>query len=139
MKGKYVVKNPQKYIGDSSKVTFRSSWELRMFQWADSSPSVVRWNSEGIAIPYLKPTDKKIHKYYPDIYLEIQRDGKIEKFLIEIKPEKEAVLKKKSSTYDKLAIMINEAKWFSARQFCDKHNIKFEVLTEKQMFHQGKK
>ena len=50
------------------------------------------------------------------------------------KPEKETVLKKKSSVYDRVAIAINESKWDAAKAFCNKHGFIFEVMTERQLF-----
>ena len=135
MKGTYQCKNPQKYIGDPTKIRIMSSWELRVFLWMDENPSVIKWSSEPVSIPYLKPTDKKIHKYYPDIYAEIKdQEGNIKKYMLEIKPSKEAVLKPKSNAYDKLSIMINQAKWFAANQVCLKNGIIFKVLTEQDLF-----
>jgi hypothetical protein len=46
MKGRFIPKNPQKYIGDSTKIIGRSSWEFMLFKWLDSTPAVMRWASE---------------------------------------------------------------------------------------------
>lgn len=135
MKGLFKPRNVEKYVGDPTKIRIMSSWELRVFQWLDQNPAVIRWSSEPMSIPYLSPIDKKIHRYYPDIYAEIkQADGTIARHLIEIKPEKEAVLKPRAKPYDKLAVMVNHAKWNSARQVCERNGIKFSVLTERQLF-----
>lgn len=139
-KGLYIPKNPEKYMGDLSKITFRSSWERRMMEFFDLNPNVERWCSEEIAIPYIKPTDGAVHKYYPDFYVEYKdRNGAAHRELIEIKPHKQAVYKQKSSDYDKISFAINMAKWESAKQFCDKQGIKFRVLTEQQLFPKEKK
>lgn len=113
---------------------------MRFFKFCDNNANVLRWASEEIKIPYHKPTDVgpnrgKIRYYYPDVYLEYKNSsGEIVKELIEIKPHKETCLTKKSTTYDKVAIVINEAKWNAAQQFCDKHGLKFRILTEKSLF-----
>ena len=103
MKGRFIPRNPQKYIGNPNNIFFRSSWELKCLKFFDTNPSILRYASEEIAIPYLKPTDGKIHKYYPD-FLIIYKDkqGNIKKELLEVKPMKEVRLTEKSNTYDKL-------------------------------------
>lgn len=134
-KGEYKVQRPEKYIGDVSKVFYRSAWELRFFQFCENNPNVVRWGSEVVKIKYLKPTDKKIHIYIPDIYIEYYNvKGELVKEIIEIKPMKEAKYSKKASTWDKVAMCINEAKWKAATALCEKAGIKFRVITEKSLF-----
>jgi hypothetical protein len=39
--------------------------------------------------------------------------------------------------YDKLAVVINEAKWEAATAFAASHNMKFRILTEASMFAGG--
>lgn len=137
-KGKFIPKNPSKYLGDVSNIIFRSRWELTFMQFCDSNVNILQWGSEEIKIPYVKPTTQKIHHYYPDFFI-IYRNAKGEtvKELIEIKPKKEAVLDKKSSVYDKVAIVVNHAKWEAARQFCSRHGLSFRVLTEDSLFRTG--
>jgi len=36
-KGKFKVKNPQKYKGNPSNIIYRSLMELRFMKWCDSS------------------------------------------------------------------------------------------------------
>jgi hypothetical protein len=136
--GVFKPRNPQKYIGDTSKIIFRSSWELRAFNFCDLNINVLRWASEEIAIPYVKPTDKKIHQYFPDLFIEAKTlSGGIKRFIIEIKPEKEASAMSAKSLYDKLSLVINRAKWEAAVAFCKRNNIEFKVLTERQLFKGG--
>ena len=67
-------------------------------QFADLNPNIIQWGSEEIVIPYLKPTDKKIHKYIPDFWIKVKnKHGDVKKFLIEIKPLKETIQTKKTS------------------------------------------
>lgn len=134
-KGRFIPKNPEKYMGDASKIIFRSSWELNALKFFDSSPSVLRYASEEIKIPYIKPTDGRIHHYYPD-FLIVYKDktGKIVKELLEIKPLKEVKLTKKSTVYDKVSIAINEAKWKAATAFAMQHGLTFRILTEASIF-----
>lgn len=62
---------PEKYSGDVNNIQFRSSWEAAFMQFADLNPNVTKWGSEEIAIPYIKPTDSKIHRYIPDFWMEV--------------------------------------------------------------------
>ena len=69
--------------------------------------------------------------YIPDFYFEaIDRQKKLQKYLIEIKPMKESTLKESSNGYDKLMVAKNAMKWASAIQFCKKRGITFKVLTQ---------
>lgn len=138
-KGTYIVQHPEKYVGNLANVTFRSSWELRFMQFCDNNVNILKWGSEEIRIPYIKPTTKKIHNYFPDFFIMYRNSkGAIVKEVIEIKPKKEAVMTKKSSTYDKVAIAINMAKWEAAKQFCENHGMIFRILTEDSLFKTGK-
>jgi hypothetical protein len=140
MKARFIPKNPQKYIGNPNNILCRSSWEVAVCKFFDKHPGVLRWGSEEIAIPYIKPTDGRVHKYYPDFIAIIQESsGEPTKYVIEVKPMKETVLTEKSSNYDRINIAINEAKWTAARSFCLQYGFKFKILTEEQIFHQVKR
>ena len=137
--GYYTIKNKSKYMGDLDKVRFLSSWELNLHAFLDNNPNVLRWASEPIAIPYLKPTDRVIHKYYPDYYVEyVDKNKVLHKEIIEVKPHKQTQVSKsrnrKSKIYENLQFAVNNAKWNACKQFCDKHGLSFRILTEKQMF-----
>jgi len=138
-KGLFHPNYPEKYVGNVENITYRSSWEKRFMEFCDNNISIMQWGSEEIHIPYLKPTTKKIHRYYPDFFIMYRNaKGEMIREIIEIKPYKESVLTKKSSTYDKVAIAINMAKWKAAKQFCENHGMSFRVLTEKSLFRTGK-
>ena len=66
--GLYTPNNPEKYIGDITKIRFMSSWELSMHKFLDNNTKIIRWSSETIAIKYIKPTDQKIHRYFPEYH-----------------------------------------------------------------------
>jgi len=140
-KGRFIPKRPEKYVGDVNDIEFRSSWECRFMEFCDNNIHILKWGSEEIRIPYVKPTTGRIHHYIPDFFILYRNAaGQLVKELVEIKPSKEAALTKKSTTYDKVAIAINMAKWEAAKQFCDKHGLSFRVLTEKSLFRtKGKK
>ncbi len=63
--GIYTPINPTKYKG-TIPVIYRSRPELRLMAFFDKNPKIVEWTSESVVIPYIKPTDGKIHRYYVD-------------------------------------------------------------------------
>ena len=87
--GRFQPKNPQKYRGDSSRIIYRSLWEFKLMKYLDSHLDVVQWASEEFAIPYKSPIDGRMHRYFPDFWVEkINRDGQMEQVVIEVKPQK---------------------------------------------------
>lgn len=139
-KGKFRTKNPSKYRGDINNIVYRSLWELRFMKWCDTNPSVEEWGSETIIVPYISPLDRKVHRYFVDFYMKIKdKNGKIEKYLIEIKPERftkppEIPQKKTKRFIDEVfQYGVNEAKWKAAFEFCEDRNMKFIILTEKDL------
>ena len=139
-KGKYRVNNVEKYKGDITNIVYRSLWELRFMKWCDSSKSVIEWGSETIIIPYISPIDKRIHRYFVDFYIKVKsKNNTTEKYLIEIKPEKftkpPEIPKKKTKRFidEVFQYGVNEAKWKAAFEFCTDRNMKFIVLTEKDL------
>jgi len=135
VQGYYTLKNPHKYIGDPSKVRYMSSYELEMHKFLDNNERVLHWGSEEIAIPYIKPTDGKVHKYYVDYFVEyINKDGEIVKELIEVKPFKETHKPRKQNLYEQITFAINVAKWQAATLFAKQQGWKFRIITEKSIF-----
>lgn len=115
-------------------VIYRSSWELDCCNWFDENKSVLRWGSEIVNILYKDPIKNKTSFYVPDFYAEIlDKNCKIQKYLLEVKPLKEATLKESQNGYDKLMVIKNSFKWQSAIQFCKKRNMIFKVITERDL------
>ena len=134
-KGLYKPINPEKYLGDITKIRFMSSWELRFMDFCDKNPNVIAWGSEEFKIPYFNPIKKKVCNYIPDFIIKYKNvKGEIFTEVIEIKPKCHMIATKKSTTYDKVQMVINHAKWTAAKAFCDMHKIAFKVLTEDQLF-----
>ena len=133
-KGKYRVINYRKYKGDPTGVVYRSGWEHEVMKWCDSNPKVKRWWSEEIAIPYKSPKDGKVHRYFPDFWWEIEQDGKIKRYLIEVKPKNklEPPKNKRSKRYlqESIEYAVNQAKWNAASEYAKDNGIQFKVLTE---------
>jgi hypothetical protein len=138
MRGRFIPQNPQKYLGNPDKIMGRSSWEFRLFKWLDQTPAVLQWASEEFSIPYLSPFDNKVHQYYPDA-LVIYKDkyGNLKKEIIEVKPLKETILQPRASERDKMAFILNQAKWKAAARFAEQQGMTFRVITEKTMFANG--
>jgi len=138
--GYYKLTHPEKYRGDISKVRFMSSWELNTHKFLDNNPNVLRWSSEEIAIPYIKPTDGKIHKYYPDYWVMYQnKNGEVIEEIWEVKPSSQVTPSRrgkrpKQQLLESVTHAINLAKWRSAQLYCQKHGYTFRILTEKQLF-----
>jgi hypothetical protein len=139
-KGRFRVLNPAKYKGDITTVIYRSLWELRFMKWCDQSPSIIEWGSETVIIPYVSPVDRKVHRYFVDFYIKVKsKNNTTEKYLIEIKPEKftkpPEIPKKKTKRFidEVFQYGVNEAKWKAAFEFCTDRNMKFLVLTEKDL------
>ena len=141
--GFFTPANPQKYKGNSNNIIYRSSWELHfMKNFLDVNPSVLKWSSEEIAIPYMFLDEK--HRYFPDFYMEVkQSDNQVKKFLVEIKAQKDFIQKKprkymtekQTKQYREQALTIakNQAKWDAAKNFCSINNMEFIVLSEKEL------
>ena len=127
MKGIFKPKNKQKYIGNPDNVIFRSSWELSFMNFIDRSDVVVKWASEEISFRYYLITDKKWHRYFPDFYLELITG---DKFIIEIKPFNERIIKKKNNPHIVETFIKNQSKWKSAKEIADENNLKFIILDE---------
>jgi len=131
---------PKKYNG-TTPIIFRSNLELLFFRWCDRNSNVLEWGSESIIIPYLKPTDGRVHKYFVDNNLILKdNQGQIHKYLVEIKPSNQLVQpkqtnRKKPKTFfnENLNYVINQSKWNSARQWCNKNGYKFQIITEKEL------
>ena len=143
-KGRFKPANPDKYKGDPTKITYRSSWEFKFFRFVDQHPDVIWWQSEEIAIPYLSPIDNRVHRYFPDVILK-KRVGpdQYETVMIEIKPKSQTMppdISKRNKTptgrisrrylNEVKTYGINDAKWAAARKYCNERGWKFEIMTE---------
>lgn len=133
--GRFIPKNPAKYVGNVNNIMFRSSWELQFFKWLDANDAVLRWGSEELAIPYISPLDMRVHRYFPDIIILYKhRDGTIKKEIVEVKPYSQSVATPRMSDRDRQALIVNEAKWKAAAEYAEKMGAKFRVVTEKTLW-----
>lgn len=142
--GKYHPLHPEKYLGNSTNIVFRSSWEYSLAKWLDTNPSVKKWGSEEAIVKYISPIDGKEHRYYIDFYAEIlNKYGIIDKYLIEVKPfsqTKPPKVKKRRGVITEAyktelsTYYINLSKWKAASEVAARNGMKFIVLTEKELF-----
>ena len=139
-KGRYRPSNPKKYKGDSSNIIYRSLWERKFMVYCDNQTKILEWGSEEIVLPYRSPIDNKVHRYYPDFYIKVREsNGKIKRYIIEIKPKKQTVepkvkkRKTKGYIYEVYEYARNQAKWKAAQEFCKDRMWEFKVLTEDEL------
>lgn len=141
--GFYFPKNTNKFIGD--KAIYRSGLELKYFRFLDENTNCVKWNSEGIKIPYFWAGDNKWHTYYVDLAATFRNSsGKLTTYLIEIKPYRQTITpvhtprkRKKTLLTEQVTYSQNCAKWEAAKKFAEEQNMKFIILTEKDIEKAG--
>ena len=139
-KGKFSPKNPNKYKGNPSNIIYRSLLERRFMVYLDNNPSILKWQSEEIIIPYVSPVDNRVHRYFPDFYIKVQENtGLVKTYLIEVKPLKQTQKPKKPKRQTKNYLREvyeyakNQAKWKAADDFCKDRLWEFKVMTEKEL------
>ena len=138
--GKYNLKYPDKYVGLKTP-HYRSSWEQIFMKFCDENPSVAKWASESIKIPYQNPLTGKHPVYVPDFFIQYtNKNGKSMSELIEIKPKRQTrILAAEKGQSIKAATILNQAKWEAAGRWCKQKGIKFRVITEDDIFHNPKR
>ena len=137
--GLFTPINKQKYIGKNIP-KYRSGWELTFMTFCDSNKNVLYWASESISIPYRHPFKGRVVNYIPDFFVVYQNKyGKQIAEMVEIKPKKQSLIESKvASAKDKIIVAINHAKWASAVAYCKQHGYTFRVITENELFHNGR-
>ena len=137
--GPYTIKNTAKYVGNGVP-RYRSGWELAFMRFLDNNDNVMQWASESIQIPYRNPITGKQSIYVPDFLITYKtRQNTLIAELIEIKPKKQSIIESKMSNRDRMVVAINYAKWDQATKWCARNGLRFRVITEENMFHQGGK
>jgi hypothetical protein len=137
-KGKFTMKNPGKYVG--TKVpTYRSSWEWHFMNFCDTNESIQKWASEAVQIPYRDPLTNKNTVYVPDFFIQyVDKQGRMLVELIEIKPASQQLLERVGKNkYNQAQYVKNQAKWTAATAWCKQQGIKFRVINQDDMFHNG--
>ncbi len=135
--GRFIPKNPKKYIGDPNNIIYRSSWECKVMNWLDLNDDIVSWASEELIIPYKSPVDNRFHRYFPDFLVKARtKDGKFKTLLIEVKPKKQTQEPEPRKRVTKQYINevttwgVNQAKWKAATEYCLDRGWEFKLITE---------
>ena len=72
-KTKYIPENKEKYVGDPTMIVCRSLWERSVCKFCDLDENVLKWSSEGMAIPYNHPIKNKISNYIEHLFVQIKK------------------------------------------------------------------
>ena len=133
-RGKFSPKNKLKYVGTKTP-TYRSSWEHAFMRLCDEHPNVYQWASESIKIPYRHPFSGKYTVYVPDFFIVyMDKDGKKHAEMIEVKPASQMTMEGAGRSIGKRKQV---AKWEAANAYARQRKIRFRVVSEEQLFHNG--
>ena len=152
IQGRFKPDHPNKYVGDVDKIIYRSSWELALLRFLDSTPEILKYGSERVVIPYYDHGTMnefghpKQRRYYVDFIVQLRKaDGSVKVALIEVKPKSQTVQPRKTSrmsekTYESSlkTWLTNSSKWEAARAFCHERGWEFIILNEDHIFPQFK-
>lgn len=131
-KGKYKIKKPEKYEGNTTEVVYRSLWERAVFVWCERNPSVANWSSEEVIIPYYDVGKGKPRRYHMDMKITFT-DGRT--ILVEVKPKKQMKppskrLKRARYLEEKATYVTNTCKWTAAEQYTKARGWGFQIWNE---------
>jgi len=137
LKGIYEATNATKT--KTPRAYYKSSWELAFMRFVDEHPSILHWAYEPCKIPYKHPLTNQYTVYVPDfliVYVDSKKKQQAQ--LVEIKPAKQAFADKARYKDDKLALIVNAAKWEAAATYAKNHGMTFKILTEHDIFRNPK-
>lgn len=147
--GIYNLLHPEKYIGNPLDIKFRSSWEGAFCRYLDTNERIIKWGCEQPVITY-SDLRGKVHRYFPDFYYEMLRNGDSNDYLrviVEIKPSSELVppIKPLNETakalqnyeYAVRTHIKNKLKWSAAEDYARKTGMEFVIITEDRLVKQG--
>ena len=143
--GYYNLVNPSKYIGDASKIIFRSSWEKKFATYCDHNDRILAWASEPMRIPYMSPVDREIKPYNVDFYVKVQTAEGYSEYIVEVKPARQLqvpvqpsgrVTAKRMASYttQMTTYLTNLAKFTAAKEYAKGRGWDFVVVTENFLF-----
>lgn len=137
--GKFEMKHPEKYVGKRTPHA-RSSWEFVFMRMLDNHQGIESWASESIQIPYRDPLTGKYTIYVPDFFIVYKdKTGKKKAEVVEVKPSTQTLREKVGkSRYNQEQYIKNLAKWEAASAWCRQQGLKFRVINEGEIFHQGR-
>ena len=138
--GRFEMKNPDKYVGKKIPLS-RSSWEFVFMRMLDEHQGVINWASESIQIPYRDPLSGRQTIYVPDFFIVYQdKNGNKHAEVVEVKPASQTLREKVGkSAYNQEQYVKNMAKWEAANAWCKQQGVRFRVINEDEIFHQGGK
>jgi hypothetical protein len=136
--GSYQILNPSKYVGQGTP-RYRSGWELSFMRFCDTNEHVLQWASESIKIPYRNPLTGKQTIYVPDFLVVFRtKNNTVRAEVVEIKPSGQSMITEKQKPQERAVVAVNYAKWAAAQVWCKRQGLHFRVITEKEMFHNGR-
>lgn len=138
--GRFELKHPEKYVGKRTPL-YRSSWEWAFMQFCDNNPAIENWASEAVKIPYRDPLTGKHSVYVPDFFIQyVDKNGRKHAEVVEVKPMNQTVKERVGRNKINQAHFVrNMAKWEAARIWCKRQGIYFRIVSENDIFHQGKR
>lgn len=130
------ITNPAKYVGNK-RPRYRSSWEWQFMKFCDTNPSIQKWASEAISIPYRDPLTNRNTIYVPDFFIQyLDKNNRLNSEIIEIKPASQTLLERVGKNkYNQAQYVKNQAKWQAATIWCKQQGLKFRVINENDIFH----
>ena len=136
--GSYTITNPAKYIGRGTP-RYRSGWEHAFMRFCDTNEHVLQWASESINIPYRHPLTGKQTIYVPDFLVVYRtKNNTVRAEVVEIKPSGQSAITENQNGKERAIVAVNYAKWDAAQKWCQRQGLTFRVITEKDMFHNGR-
>lgn len=136
--GVYQIINKDKYVGNGNP-RYRSGWEHSFMRFCDENENIMQWASESVRIPYRHPLTGKMTNYVPDFLITYRtRNNTLKAELIEIKPRGQATLTEKQNPKERAVVAVNYAKWDAATKWCRNQGLTFRVITEDDMFKNGR-
>lgn len=136
--GPYTITNPAKYVGRGVP-RYRSGWEHAFMRFCDTNDHVLQWASESINIPYRNPLTGKQTIYVPDFLVVYRtKNNTVKAEVVEIKPAGQSVITEKQNSKERAIVAVNYAKWDAAQKWCQRQGLTFRVITEQDMFHNGR-
>ena len=137
--GAYTVKNTSKYVGRGTP-RYRSGWENVFMNFCDNNENVLQWASEPVRIPYRHPLTGKMTIYVPDFIVTYRGHNNTTRAeLIEIKPKSQSLIEDRQSQRDRAIVAVNYCKWAAAQAWCKQNGLTFRVITESDIFRNGRK
>jgi hypothetical protein len=109
--------------------------------FCDNNPAIQQWASEPVRIPYRDPLTGRQTVYVPDFLIKyVDRTQKMNVEIVEIKPANQQLLEKVGkNAYNQAQYVKNIAKWDAANKWCRNQGIRFRIINENDIFHNGSK